>query len=48
MYNRKHFYVGCMLNIGLNVNTADLYIAQEGLMFVSDWRTGIDALEYQG
>jgi hypothetical protein len=35
-------------NIALAAKTADIYVASDGLMFVSDWNAGLHVLQYEG
>ena len=35
-------------NIALAAKTADIYVAADGLMYVSDWNAGLHVLQYEG
>jgi hypothetical protein len=35
-------------NVSLAVKTADIFVTQDGLMFVSDWNAGMHVLQYEG
>jgi len=35
-------------NVALAAKSADVYVATDGLMYVSDWNAGLNVLEYQG
>jgi len=35
-------------NVGLAAKTADIYVAPDGMMLVSDWNAGLNVLQYEG
>ncbi len=35
-------------NVALAAKTADIYVARDGLMYVSDWNAGLHVLQYEG
>ena len=35
-------------NTALAAKSADIYVATDGLLYVSDWNAGIHVLQYEG
>ena len=35
-------------NVALAAKAADIYIASDGLMYISDWNAGLNVLQYEG
>jgi hypothetical protein len=35
-------------NVSLAAKSADIFVAKDGLIYVSDWNAGLNVLQYEG